>query len=96
MFGLGSGSCLVSFLCCNLVISGIDKYMRGGDSFAQSLFMFPLVWVRGYGLVHFLFSKGLISGIDYYTRREVFGSLRVYVLFYCKYYGTWCLQQYCP
>ena len=40
-FGLGSGSCLVRFLCSNL----------------------------------------FISGIDYYTRREVFGLLRVYFLF---------------
>jgi hypothetical protein len=45
-FGVGSGSCLVRFLCANL----------------------------------------FISGIDYYTSREVFGSLKVYfillVLFY--------------
>jgi hypothetical protein len=27
-FGLGSGSCLVRFLCCNLFISGIDYYTR--------------------------------------------------------------------
>jgi hypothetical protein len=27
-FGLGSGSCLVCFLCSNLFISGIDHYMR--------------------------------------------------------------------
>jgi len=39
VFGLGSGSCLVWFLCSNQ----------------------------------------FISGIDYYTRREVFGLLRVYV-----------------
>ena len=40
-FGLGSGSCLVRFLCSNL----------------------------------------FISGIDYYTRREVFGSLKVYFIY---------------
>ena len=40
-FGLGSGSCLVRFLCSNLYI----------------------------------------SGIDYYTRREVFGSLKVYFIY---------------
>jgi hypothetical protein len=40
-FGLGSGSCLVCFLCSNL----------------------------------------FISGIDYYTRREIFGSLKVYFIF---------------
>ena len=52
-FGLGSGSCLVRFLCSNL----------------------------------------FISGIDYYTRREVFGLLKVYfiyrfvlVLFYWFYF----------
>jgi len=39
-FGLGSGSCLVCFLCSNL----------------------------------------FISGIEYYTHREVFGSLRVYFI----------------
>jgi len=44
-FGLGSGSCLVRFLCSNL----------------------------------------FISGIDYYTRREVFGSLKVYSI-----YGFFC------
>jgi len=38
-FGLGSGSCLVRFLCSNL----------------------------------------FISGIDYYTRREVFGLLKVFL-----------------
>jgi len=27
-FGLGSGSCLVRFLCSNLFISGIDYYMH--------------------------------------------------------------------
>jgi len=40
-FGLGSGSCLVRFLCFNL----------------------------------------FFSGIDYYTRREVFGSLKVYFIY---------------
>jgi len=40
-FGLGSGSCLVRFLCSNL----------------------------------------FISGIDYYTRREVLGSLKVYFIY---------------
>jgi hypothetical protein len=52
-FGLGSGSCLVRFVCSNL----------------------------------------FISGIDYYTRREVFGLLKVYfiyrfvlVLFYWFYF----------
>jgi hypothetical protein len=40
-FGLGSGSCLVRFLCSNL----------------------------------------FISSIDYYTRREVFGSLKVYFIY---------------
>jgi hypothetical protein len=39
-FGLGSGSCLVRFVCSNLCI----------------------------------------SGIDYYTRRKVFGSLKVYFI----------------
>jgi hypothetical protein len=28
VFGLGSGSCLVRFLCSNLFISGIDDYTR--------------------------------------------------------------------
>ena len=28
-FGLGSGSCLVHFLCSNLFISGVDHYMHG-------------------------------------------------------------------
>jgi hypothetical protein len=41
LFGLGSGSCLVYFLCSNL----------------------------------------FISGIDYYTRHEVFGSLKVYFIY---------------
>jgi len=41
VFRLGSGSCLVRFLCSNL----------------------------------------FISGIDYYTRREVFGSLKVYFIY---------------
>jgi len=41
VLGLGSGSCLVRFLCSNLSI----------------------------------------SGIDYYTRREVFGLLKVYFLY---------------
>jgi hypothetical protein len=41
VFGLGSGSCLVHFLCFNL----------------------------------------FISGIDYYTRREVLGSLKVYSIY---------------
>jgi len=27
-FGLGSGSCLVRFLCANVFISGIDYYTR--------------------------------------------------------------------
>jgi len=40
-FGLGSGSCLVRFLCSDL----------------------------------------FLSGIDYYTRREVFGSLKVYFIY---------------
>ena len=40
-FGLGSGSCLVRFLCSNL----------------------------------------FISGIDYDTRREAFGSLKVYFIY---------------
>jgi len=40
-FGLGSGSCLVHFLCSNL----------------------------------------FISHIDYYTRSEVFGSLKVYFIY---------------
>ena len=40
-FQLGTGSCLVGFLCSNLCI----------------------------------------SGIDYYTHREVFGSLRVYFIY---------------
>jgi hypothetical protein len=40
-FWLGSGSCLVCFLCSNL----------------------------------------FISGIDYYTGREVFGSLKVYFIY---------------
>jgi len=31
-------------------------------------------------LVHFLCSNVFISGIDYYTRREVFGSLKVYFI----------------
>jgi hypothetical protein len=39
--GLGSGSCIVRFLCSNLVI----------------------------------------AGIDYYTGREVFGSLHVYLIY---------------
>jgi hypothetical protein len=40
-FGLGSGSCLVHFLCYNL----------------------------------------FIPGIEYYTRRKVFGSLNVYFIY---------------
>jgi hypothetical protein len=40
-FGLGSGSCLVCFLCSDL----------------------------------------FMLGIDYYTRREVFGSLKVYFIY---------------
>jgi len=43
VFGLGSGSCLVQFLCSNLCI----------------------------------------SGIDYYTCREVFGLLRDYFIYGC-------------
>jgi len=35
----------------------------------------------GCGLVCFICSNLFISGIDYYTRRKVFGSLRVYFLF---------------
>jgi len=66
-FGLGLSSCLVRFLCSNL----------------------------------------LILGIDYYTRREVFGSLKVYfiywfcigfillVLFYSYYYRTSLMQCFC-
>jgi len=38
--------------------------------------------VLGLGSCHvrFLCSNLFISGIDYYTRREVFGSLRVYFI----------------
>jgi len=32
-------------------------------------------------LVHFLRSNLFISGIDYYTRRKVFGSLKMYFIF---------------
>jgi hypothetical protein len=32
-------------------------------------------------LVHFLCSNLSISGIDYYTHREVFGSLKVYFIY---------------
>jgi hypothetical protein len=32
-------------------------------------------------LVRFLCSNGSISGIDYYTHREVFGSLKVYFIY---------------
>jgi len=32
-------------------------------------------------IVHVLCSNLLISGIDYYTCREVFGSLRVYFIY---------------
>jgi len=28
VFGLGLGSSIVRFICCNLFISGIDYYMR--------------------------------------------------------------------
>ena len=39
---------------------------------------FRLGW--GSRLVRFLCSDLYISGIDYYTRREVFESLRAYIL----------------
>jgi len=32
-------------------------------------------------LVRFLCSNLFISGMDYYTRREVFGSLKVYCIY---------------
>jgi hypothetical protein len=35
----------------------------------------------GYCLVCFLCSNLLMSSIDYYTRREVFGLLRVYFIY---------------
>jgi hypothetical protein len=35
----------------------------------------------GSGLIPFLCSHLFISGIDYYTRREVFGSLKVYFIY---------------
>jgi hypothetical protein len=35
-FGLESGSCLVSFLCCNLFISGTDYGTRGGVLFVSA------------------------------------------------------------
>jgi len=55
----------------------------------------------------FFCSNLFISGIDYYTRREVFGSLKIYciygfcigfillVLFYSQYYGTSLMQHFC-
>jgi len=53
-------------------------------------------------LVHFCCSNLFISGIDYYTRHEVFGSLRggffmgfVLVLFYLYNYGTLHMQHFC-
>jgi len=58
-------------------------------------------------LVCVLCSNLSISGIDYYTRHEVFGSLKVYFiygfwigfillgLFYSWYYGTSCMQRLC-
>jgi len=52
-------------------------------------------------LVRFLCSNLSISGIDYYTCREVLGLLRVYfmgfvlVLFYSEYYGTSRMQHFC-
>jgi hypothetical protein len=33
-------------------------------------------------LVRFLYSNLFVSGIDYYTRREVFGSLKVYFIYW--------------
>jgi len=35
----------------------------------------------GSGIVHSLCSNLYIPGIEYYTRREVFGSLRVYYIY---------------
>jgi hypothetical protein len=53
-------------------------------------------------LVHFLCSNPYISDIDYYRRREVLESLRVYfiytfvlVVFHSYYYGTSCMQCFC-
>jgi len=55
----------------------------------------------------FFCSNLFISGIDCYTRREVFGSLKIYciygfcisfillVLFYSQYYGTSHMQHFC-
>jgi len=77
-FGLGSVSCLVSFLCCNQFRSGTDQGTHGGVLFTQGVLVLRLVWVRGCGLVRFHCSNLFISGIDYYRRHEVFGSLRVY------------------
>jgi hypothetical protein len=69
VFGFGLGSCLGSFLCCDLFIGGIDYGTCGGIcSFGLGL------W-----LVRFFCSNLFISGIDYYTRHEGFRLQRVYI-----------------
>jgi hypothetical protein len=47
-FGLGSGSCLVRFLCSNLFISGIDYYMRRkifGSLKVYFIYRFCIGWI---------------------------------------------------
>jgi len=82
VFGLESGSCLVSFIYLNPSISETNSDMRRGDMFAWCVFVLQLVLARSCRLVHFLWWNLVISGIDYYTRCKVFGLLRVYFSVY--------------
>jgi len=91
----GLGSCSVSFMCCNIFISGTDWGMCGGVSFAKSVCVFQLVWGRGCGLGYFLCSNLFISGVDYHTHHEVSRLPRVNFSFYSHYHGTSRMQHFC-
>jgi hypothetical protein len=63
--------------------------------FAQGYFVFLLVWIRGYGHVHFLCANIFISGSAYSMYCQVFGSLRPDFVLYSYNCGTSHMYRFC-
>jgi hypothetical protein len=80
-FGFGSGSYLVTSLCCKLFTSAHDHGMCGGGLSRQGFFVFQGNRDRGCGHVPFLYSNRFASGIDL-TRIAWFLDCLEFIFYY--------------